>query len=155
MILSKMCDIAGLRPGLPSVIAALGFTLLSGCGGGDDAPERYNITGTVVFNGEPLPAGEIQLIPNSAQGVEGPAGNAVIVDGKFNTAERGTGIVGGAHYVVINGFDGQGDPGGLMPMGKPLFAGYRFEHEFPPVSEAPEEGPLKVEFEVPASAAKR
>ena len=135
--------------------AALICGLLLGCGGIDDAPPRYDVMGTVLFKGEPIPAGEIQFIPDSAKGAKGPAGNAVVTDGRFNTAERGTGIVGGAHYVVISGFDGQGDPEGLAPLGRPLFVRYRIAHKFPPVSEAPEEGPLQVEFEVPASAAGR
>lgn len=144
-----------LRPGFLGVIVALGCGPLSGCGGAGDAPPRYDVMGTVLFNGEPIPAGQIQFIPDTAKGVTGPAGNAVVIDGKFNTVERGTGIVGGSHYVVISGFDGQGDPEGLAPMGRPLFVRYRIEHDFPDVSEAPEGEPLKIEFEVPASAAGR
>lgn len=137
-----------------SWVFALGMPLLlglSGCGGVSDAPERYQVVGTVRIGDQPVAAGVVQLIPNAQKGSSGPAGSAEIVNGQFDTAQRGTGIVGGSHFVVINGFDGKGDPNSEMPMGKPVFLGYRTEFDFPPVSEVPSGEPYKVEFEVPAT----
>lgn len=126
---------------------------LAGCGGASDAPERYQVVGTVQFGDQPVAAGVVQLIPNAQKGSIGPAGSAEIINGQFDTSERGTGIVGGSHFVVINGFDGTGDLNSEMPMGRPVFLGYRTELDFPPVSEVPSGEPFRVEFEVPASAA--
>lgn len=104
-------------------IAALVF--LTGCGGG--GPDLYNLSGNVTFQGKPVPKGEIQFIP--IKGNEGPAGRAEITDGKYDTATKGKGTVGGPHRVVITGFDGVAAE--ELPMGKPIFQEYTVEFEIP------------------------
>jgi hypothetical protein len=49
-------------------VSALCFSA-AGCGGGaSDAPERYPVSGTVTFDGQPVPEGEIVFIPTSETG---------------------------------------------------------------------------------------
>jgi hypothetical protein len=114
---------------LPSLALTLPL-LLSGCDNGGDA-NRYHVSGTVTFNGNPVPQGSIQFLPDSVKGNEGPATNANIVDGRYDTTVSGRGTVGGAHIVVINGFDGQSRPEDELPFGKPLFTEYRTSVDLP------------------------
>lgn len=44
--------------------------LLSGCGG-DDGPVKYEVTGLVTVNGEPLDEGEIRFLPEDGHGTVG------------------------------------------------------------------------------------
>jgi len=119
---------------LPSRIAiASACLLLLGCGG----PARYRLTGSVTFNGQPVPAGQILFEPDAAAGNKGPAGSAFIVDGKYDTGKFG--VVGGKYIITING----SDKGGA----KPLFTGYQVKEEL-----AQQAGTK--DFTVPASAAK-
>jgi hypothetical protein len=116
-----------------------------GCNQGD-GPVVYHVNGSVSFNGQPVQAGQITFEP--ASGNSGPAGVAVIKDGKFDTKLEGQGTVGGPHTAIIQGFDGNADPAHELPMGKPLFVDYRSSLDLPK-----EEGSQN--FEVPAAAAER
>ncbi|MDA0285652.1 MAG: hypothetical protein O3B13_22285 [Planctomycetota bacterium] len=124
-----------------SLSAALPFaaTLLllfvTGCGGGgDDGPPRFRVSGTVTFDGKPVPAGTIYFQP--AAGNKGPAGLAAIVKGKFDTSS-GKGTVGGPHNVRVEGTDAAGVP---------IFVPHFEEIDLPKESS-------RQEFEIPASAA--
>lgn len=89
-----------------AVLMPLMLTVLAGCGGsGDDGPERFDVSGTVMFDGEPVPKGVIYFQP--ASGNSGPQGFASIVDGEFDTS-TGKGTVGGPHAARIEGTDTAG-----------------------------------------------
>lgn len=63
----------------------------------------YNVSGTVQYDGKPVPFGSVLFIADADEGNAGPQGIAQINDGKFNTAEAGRGVVGGAYKVIIKG----------------------------------------------------
>ncbi len=65
------------------VLAACFVVAVSGCGGDG----RVAIEGTVTFDGQPLPAGQISFLPMS--GTKGPAAGAAIKDGAFTIASEG------------------------------------------------------------------
>lgn len=68
-----------------------------GCGGSP----REGLSGMVTFDGEPVPFGEVQFIPAS-----GPAGSAIIRDGRYNTAdEDGQGVISGPHQIFVTGYE--------------------------------------------------
>jgi hypothetical protein len=125
------------------IIAAL--IVGSGCNDGSG----YRVSGTVVFQGRPVPAGTIYFHPNKAAGNEGPSGFAQIVDGNFDTAaRRGRGVIAGSHKVEISGYE-PATPSAENPEGGgvSLFAGYREVIEFPAAAS-------RHEFVVPDDAAK-
>lgn len=70
-------------------------TCLAGCGGGGDAgPERYDLSGTVTFDGKPVERGTLYIEPTP--GNPGPVGFVDIVDGKYDTATSSSkGHIGG------------------------------------------------------------
>jgi hypothetical protein len=87
------------------VSAALAATLclVIGCGGED--VDRFDISGTINYDGKPLPAGTIIFEPDKAAGNEGAPGFAQITDGKYDTATGGKGTIGGPQVVRIEGRD--------------------------------------------------
>jgi hypothetical protein len=101
--------------------------VLAGCGGGSD-PSRFELAGTVSYDGKPVPAGFIIFKPDAAAGNSGPGAQVDIRDGKYHTMP-GQGTVGGPHIASIFGFDGKpfqtakGPHGQPLtnPVGKPLF----------------------------------
>ncbi len=77
-------------------------TLLSGCNGRSGL-ERYELSGMVTFQGEPVPQGQVRLTPDRSAGHVGPGSIAEIIDGKYRTPE-GRGVVGGPYKVQILGY---------------------------------------------------
>ena len=59
------------------VALGLGLAILSGC---SDGPRTYRVSGAVTLDGQPVPAGNILLIP--AGGSQGPE-PGVIQDGRY------------------------------------------------------------------------
>ena len=98
--------------------------VLVGCGSGE--LPRFDLSGTVTYNGKPVPAGYMVFASDSAAGNTGPGAQAEIHDGKFTTPP-GLGTIGGPHLVSIYGFDGkpyqeQNVPvKSVIPLGMPLF----------------------------------
>lgn len=85
------------------LLLVLSAVVQSGCGG-DSGPKRYGVSGTVTFDGQPVPVGTITFDPDVSKGNRGPQGRARIVDGKYDTgAKDGKGMVGGPHVVTISG----------------------------------------------------
>lgn len=70
-----------------------------GCGSGD--ARRYHISGTVTFQGQPVPAGTISF--DAEEGTTTGGGFAPIVEGRFDTAADGRGHLGGSQVVRIRG----------------------------------------------------
>jgi len=101
----------------------------SGCG--EAGPNRYHVSGTVSFEGQPVPAGLVMFDPDVSSGNNGPQGFALIHDGVFNTADTGgKGPVAGPHRIRVSGYDGtQGNE--AQPYGQPIFAEYVFPHTVP------------------------
>jgi hypothetical protein len=112
-------------------VAMLLCAVIAGCGRSTDGPKRYPLSGTVTYNGQPVPKGFITLEPDAEKGNSGPGG-ADIVNGKYDTRTT-MGIVGGHYRVRITGTDGvpvtiEGEE---LPDGKPLFPPYETTIEFP------------------------
>ena len=108
------------------------FALVACCGCGQEGPERYDLSGTVTYDGKPVPKGFVTLTPDIDKGNDGPGGGAEIVDGKYQTSAE-MGIIGGPHTVRIVGYDGiparvEGED---LPNGKGLFAPYQTTVDFP------------------------
>ena len=86
-------------------IGLIGLLLLLGCSAGDGI-ERFHLAGTVTYQGQPVPTGEIQFTPNSRAGNSGPGTIVKIEDGHYET-QPGKGVLGGAYGVRIVGYDGK------------------------------------------------
>lgn len=117
-----------------------GVSVLVGCG--RSGPVRFDVRGTVRFNGQPLPRGTIRFEPDASKGNRGPVGIASIVDGAYTTAERGAlGSLEGPLVVWITGWQ-EADP--KVEMTKPLFEDHRMELDFRPAKR----GPTTLDFDV-------
>lgn len=94
--------------------------------GCDRAPDNIvHVTGTVTFEGKPLPLGLIIFEPNPAKGGRGPQGHAEIKDGRFDTKVSKKGAAIGPQVVRITGGDGV-NPEPFTPFGKSLFEEHTF-----------------------------
>ena len=117
----------------------IAMPLLAGCGG--SGPRAVNVSGTVTFNGQPVPQGKIYFDPDTAAGNDGVQGFARIQEGAYDTRDTGKGIGGGAYRVrIIGATAGENGPA------KPLFGEYTVAVDFPQET-------TTHDFEVPASAA--
>jgi hypothetical protein len=99
-------------------LALVLFAAVAGCGG----PKTFDVTGTVTFNGQPVPAGEIAFDPDPLAGFSGPQGFAFIKDGRFTTAGTGRRVIAGPYVVRVLVCDGKAGP--EQPFGKPLRSEY-------------------------------
>lgn len=85
-------------------LAAISLTLMmmimtvSGCSGDASGPPRAAVSGTIVFDGQPLAEGTIRFVPN--QGTAGPKVSAAVIDGGFHLSET-HGPVVGKHRIEI------------------------------------------------------
>jgi hypothetical protein len=84
--------------------------VITGCSSGPtNEPTRYRVSGTVTFDGKPVPYGDVVFTPDSAKKNTGPQGIAKIRDGKFDTSlEKGKGAGGGPTLVKVTGLTGEG-----------------------------------------------
>ncbi len=119
------------------------LVLVLGCGGGD-GPPRFHVSGTINLDGKPAPAGTILFDPDTSKGNEGPQGDALIRNGRYDTSQGGRGMVGGPHRVRISIFDGVGTNDDA-PYGRPLRLGYETTRDL--AAESTTE-----DFEVPTAA---
>ena len=123
-ISSRYCACLLLLPGL------------TGCG--DSEVPRYELSGTVTYDGQPVPAGYMIFASDADAGNQGPGSQVDIRDGKYHTLP-GHGTIGGPHVVTIFAFDGQpyqlnddsGGPPMLNPMGNPLFESVSLNVDLP------------------------
>lgn len=112
---------------LPALLVALALAALPGCRS-ESGPPRYDLSGAVLYDGKPVPVGEVALEPDGSRGNTGPGCLAVIKDGKYRTAPD-KGVLGGAYLVRIVGFDGV--PAGDSSVGTALFPPFETKVEFP------------------------
>jgi hypothetical protein len=103
-----------------------GVALLVGCSSGE---KLYDVSGTITFDGKPIPKGLIFFDPD--KGTPGTQGFANIENGMFDTAapNQGKGIRGGAYVIRISGFDGKAGP--EAPFGQYLFPEHELKKELP------------------------
>jgi len=114
------------------LIFALAFTL-SGCPfSSSDQLKRYPLSGTVTFQGKPVPKGDIYFEPDSKAGNSGPASNGYIENSQYKINKE-HGVVGGAYIVRIKGYAEPVNSGGPIPTlrGAPLFPEYVTNVELP------------------------
>ncbi|MBA2113781.1 hypothetical protein [Bremerella alba] len=79
--------------------------MLLGCSGATDGPQRYEVSGSATYKGEPIPFGRILLEPDATQGNTGPGSVAEIKNGWYVTRPN-SGHTGGSFRVTIMGTDG-------------------------------------------------
>ncbi len=116
-----------------------------GCGGGNEGPERYDVSGTVTYGEKPLGRGRITFVPDNDKGNSGPAGYALIMGGEYDTsAPGGKAAIAGPLKVLITGYDESTDSDGEAK--PPLFEDYPETAEIDPA-----QGKTKLDFAVPAS----
>lgn len=85
------------------VAACIATLTVSGCGPG--TPNPYEVSGTVTFDGKPIPKGFITFLPDTSKGNKGPGGGAPINNGEYRTP-TGKGVAGGPYTVKIVGYTG-------------------------------------------------
>ena len=128
------------------IVATLVVLTISGCGGAKDTgPERFGVSGTVTFDGKPVPHGTIIFSPDPSKQNSGPQGMAEIKDGAFDTTKDGKGMVGGPHVVSISGFERAPQSADDAP--RPLFLEHTAKVDLPKELSTHT-------FDVPKSAAK-
>jgi hypothetical protein len=131
-----------MNPNLHRAYIGTLLILLSACS--RHPSNRFDLSGTVTFNGQPVPAGLIVINPDISKGNDGPQGLAEIKNGRFDTRHLEKGAPSGPVILLINGFDGAALPD--SPSGKPLFLTYKLRLDLP--QESSEQN-----IEIPASAA--
>lgn len=98
-----------------------------GCRRAGDSAARHVVSGTVHYQGKPVPRGRIEFEPDPSRGNRGPVGVAEIVDGRFRTNPR-FGSVSGPLVVRITGKDGippaDAGEGWVDPEGSVLFSNH-------------------------------
>ena len=74
--------------------------------GRQSGPPRYALSGTVTFDGKPVPAGEIQFAADTERGNKRTGTSGQMNEGRYQTlADKGT--VGGPHVTTVCGYDGK------------------------------------------------
>jgi hypothetical protein len=110
--------------------------LVLGCS--DSDVKRYRVSGTVTFDGKPIPYGDVLITPDDAKKNAGAQGIAIIRDGKYDTSgSGGKGYGGGPAVIRVTGFGGEG--------GK-LLCEYEFHVDLP-------QGDATKDLDVPATGA--
>lgn len=117
---------AGIGTGLFALVACF---LFLGCARDSyDGPPRHPVSGTVFYEGKPIPKGFIAFDPDTSRGASGPGTTAEIIDGHYATPD-GRGVVDGANIARIIGFDGISIP--ASEDGTPLFSEVRIPVDLP------------------------
>lgn len=112
-------------------VSVILFLSLSGCGSGT---KSYPLSGTVTYNGQPVPEGTIRFTPDASKGNQGPQSVAAIVDGRYDMGNNG--VSGGPTLVEINGVHNLKDvlspnSGETNRVGEPIFATHKESVDFP------------------------
>jgi hypothetical protein len=78
---------------------------VAGCGGGPVGAEgTYELSGTIEYEGNPIPAGTIMFVPAGGQPKNAAVGIAEITDGHYKTAP-GRGVFGGSYTLRLTAHD--------------------------------------------------
>ena len=103
------------------------LAIVIGCG-----RSPYKLSGTVTYDGQPVPVGEIVFMPDPAEGNRGPGVLADIKEGRYEMPLN-KGHIGGAYVARLTGFDGApAKAKGLVdPRGTPLFVDYTEKLKLP------------------------
>lgn len=91
------------------VLLPLGMILLVGCSE-NAGPERVVVSGTVSYNGQPIPKGMISFVPGP--NCSAPTSGATIVDGWYKADAKG-GVPVGTHTIQMEAYRqpaNSGDP---------------------------------------------
>lgn len=124
-------------------LLAMAMLSLAGCGG--DGVDRHPVSGTVTYDGKPVPTGSITFIPDASVGKIAPTTYAKIENGVFKT-DPAKSPTKGKYKVQVNAYDLANKKGAGEDVEIPaLFPQYSMDVEIPPPS-----GELKIE--VPAAA---
>jgi hypothetical protein len=107
------------------ISALLLILCLAASPGCSNEEKLYRVSGAVTHGGKPIPKGLIFFDPTA----DGPQGFANILDGKYDTAQQGKGVRGGAYSIRVNGFDGK--EANEAPFGQPLFPEYTGTKDLP------------------------
>lgn len=114
LLLKDFSDLARLSALAGSLVV---LPLLTGCGSGN--PPTAPVTGTVTFQGKPLPAGTVIFTPTAGGP---PATGEIQPDGTYTltTFEDGDGAVPGTHGVAVSAVlvpeEGLPEATALIPM---------------------------------------
>jgi hypothetical protein len=130
-----------MREVLLAVVIATVF-IGGGCGPRNTGPRRFHVSGTVTFDGDPVPTGTIYFEADAARGNTGPVSIVPVEDGRYDTkAARVLGPVQGPLRVRISGSQ-KIEPGGEpVPV---LFPEYTMTVDLDPLSK-----PHVFDFDVP------
>jgi hypothetical protein len=79
---------------------AVTIACFGGCGG-ERGPERVVVSGTVAYNGKPIPEGVIRFVPVSTS--LGPTAGAIIANGKYRADGNG-GVPVGMHNIQVEAY---------------------------------------------------
>ncbi|WP_339733212.1 hypothetical protein [uncultured Gimesia sp.] len=112
--------------GSRDLVILLLFCSTAGCGGSGSDLKKYHYSGTVTFDGKPVPVGYISFEPDSEPG---PGSMAKISEGYYQTLPE-KGLLGGPYKIFISGFDGKVDAGELGD-GTPIFVDYTLKQSLP------------------------
>ncbi len=128
-----------MRSILLPLICLLAF---AGC---SSKPKPAQLSGTVTFKGQPVPAGFVSFTPDVENGGKGQLRVFQIKDGAYDSAkETPSGINPGGYYVRIGGFDGVRIP--RYGQGKQIF------NEVTDIYVTVPEGTTTKDFVIPESA---
>src|SRR5262249_1570933 len=85
------------------IFACIAFLPLLGCGEDDGIGQRYSVSGKVTYKGELLKGGNVNFLPDGADG-SGRAASGVIKAGYYSmtTSTAGDGVLPGKYKVGIN-----------------------------------------------------
>lgn len=102
MIYFKLTASAGRLPRrLFTMLAVPSLIVMASCGGADDGlGQRFPVSGTVTYNGNPLAKGKISFVSDDPQGV---GATATIEDGAYtlSTGGQGDGARAGKYKVTV------------------------------------------------------
>ncbi len=101
---------------------------LCGCGRGPNLPPTARVDGTVTLDGNPLPRGTVQFIPDPEQGTAGtPAVGNIGGDGRYTLRTAGAqGAIVGHHRVRV---EARAEPKNEMDTWPPSLIPERYNHE--------------------------
>lgn len=121
-----------VRRAIGICVVALCMSLVGGCRKAT-GPERFNVEGTVTFDGQPVPTGLLVLEPDVSKGNGGPVSVLEIKDGRFDSRQPGAkGPLRGPLIARITGYPVT-DSSVEIP--KPLFREYQTTVDLDPKDE--------------------